>query len=379
MEVDFAETPKEAIKFGEVQIHGRVLPKQHLLNIQHLMNKTKVFMLKTSEWVSLGHPDKMADYISCFLLDRYLERDPLTRFAVEVQIKDQFATLGGEITSKAEFSNEDIAAFVRVAVSQIGYTREYQKRWGREHTICGDELEVTVHIGRQSPDIAQGVDRSAWGDQGIFFGMAVKNIDTGHMPSDHALAKKIGEALFNSGIGGLDIKVQVTMESNHVKEVIAAVPVESEELQHKVEDFIRNFVTEDNPQIIVNGTGKYMTHGPVGDCGTTGRKLAVDFYGGNCKIGGGSPWTKDGSKADLALNLYARECALTYLQEHGMDEVHCAISCCIGRREITISYFDGGNRLLATETVESDPEAIINHFRLRSPRFAEMCRRGLFA
>ena len=121
-------------------------------------------MYKTSEWVSLGHPDKMADFISCYILDRFLEQDPMTRYALEVMIKDNIVTLGGEITSKAQYSAEDIAAFVRVAVNQIGYTKAYQRIWGKENTICGDDIEVTQHIGRQSPDIAQGVDKLGWGD-----------------------------------------------------------------------------------------------------------------------------------------------------------------------------------------------------------------------
>src|SRR5574344_2795055 len=115
-------------------------------------------MLKTSEWVSTGHPDKMADFISCYLLARYLERDPKTRYAVEVQIKGQHVTLGGEVTSKVNFTEEDIAAFVRAAVNQIGYTASYQNRWGKENTICGDNIVVTSHISLQSTDIAQGVN-----------------------------------------------------------------------------------------------------------------------------------------------------------------------------------------------------------------------------
>lgn len=122
-------------------------------------------MLKTSEWVSTGHPDKMADFISSYLLDRYLEKDPMTRYAVEVQIKGLWVTLGGEVTSKANFTGEDIAAFVRAAVNQIGYTSVYQKRWGKENTICGDDIVVTPHISLQSADIAQGVNNDGWGDQ----------------------------------------------------------------------------------------------------------------------------------------------------------------------------------------------------------------------
>ena len=127
-------------------------------------------MIRFSEYVSLGHPDKIADYISQYLLDRYIEQDPDTRYAVEVQIKNFKVTLGGEVSSKAQFSDAQIAAYVRQAVNDIGYTREYMMKWGAENTICGDLLEVTTLIRQQSPDIAQGVNNNGWGDQGIFFG-----------------------------------------------------------------------------------------------------------------------------------------------------------------------------------------------------------------
>src|SRR5574344_2795011 len=108
-------------------------------------------MIKFSEYVSLGHPDKIADYISQYLLDRYIERDPQTRYAVEVQIKDWRVTLGGEVSSKCEFTSNQIKQFVRAAVNEIGYTREYMERWGAENTICGDLLGVTFLIRQQSP------------------------------------------------------------------------------------------------------------------------------------------------------------------------------------------------------------------------------------
>ena len=127
-------------------------------------------MIKFSEYVSLGHPDKVADYISQYLLDRYIEHDPQTRYAVEVQIKGHQETLGGEVSSKHHFSSQDIAGFVREAVNEIGYTRMYQQKWGAENTICGDMLNVSTLISQQSPDIAQGLP--GWGDQGIFFGYA---------------------------------------------------------------------------------------------------------------------------------------------------------------------------------------------------------------
>ena len=338
-------------------------------------------MLKTSEWVSLGHPDKIADYISCYLLDRYLDRDPYTRFAVEVQIKDNHVTLGGEVTSKANYSPEDIALFVKVAVNQIGYTREYQKRWGKETTICGDDLIVTQHIGQQSPDIAQGVDADGYGDQGIFHGMAVNSPATDYMPEDWYLAKKIGKHLYDIRYAGLDIKTQVTLRDGKPEEIVVAIPML---IKHSTQD-IANAVQwccggSKNYKLIVNGTGRFVKHGPIGDCGTTGRKLAVDFYGGNCVIGGGSPWTKDGTKADLSLNLLARARAVSYIKEHpDCPEVHCAISCRIGSPEILVVFTDkSGNELLSyRETIT--PAEVIKEFRLREPRFADMCRNGLFS
>lgn len=111
-------------------------------------------MIKCSEYVSLGHPDKIADYISQYLLDRYIECDPSTRYAVEVQIKGYHVTLSGEVSSNAEFTEEQIAYFVRKAVDDVGYTDEYLRYWGTENTICGSLLEVTSHISQQSQDIA---------------------------------------------------------------------------------------------------------------------------------------------------------------------------------------------------------------------------------
>lgn len=338
-------------------------------------------MRKTSEWVSIGHPDKIADYISCFILDRYLEKDPLTRYALEVQIKDCFVTLGGEITSRAKFTEEEIALFVRTAVTQIGYTREYQKIWGKENTIAADELVVTQHIGLQSGDIAQGVDASGWGDQGIFWGMATNDPATGFMPKDHWLARQIGQQLYESGCGGLDIKTQVTLLDDRPEEVVVAIPLREDQPVAPVEEIVQKICGDSGKyNLCINGTGRFVKHGPIGDCGTTGRKLAVDFYGGNCRIGGGSPWTKDPTKADLSLNLLARGKALSYIEHHpDCPEVHCAISCRIGSPLILVALYDRqGNELLSYRD-SVPPAELIRELHLREPKYAQLCRRGLFS
>ncbi len=338
-------------------------------------------MIKTSEFVSVGHPDKVADYISSYVLDRFLERDPQTRYAVEVQVKDECATLAGEVTSRAGFTPEDIAGFVREAVNEIGYTREYKNTWGNENTVCGDDLDVTVRIGRQSPDIAQGVDRDAWGDQGIFWGMAVDSPETGYMPRDHWLAKSLAQYLYGGRLAGIDIKTQVTLDGGRPEEIVVAIP-ELPAMAPAVDAAIAEWRKRngcEGGRLVVNGTGRFVMHGPRGDCGTTGRKLAVDFYGGNCRIGGGSPWTKDATKADLALNLYARHAALEYLKSHpGTGTVYCALSCRIGGKEVRASFLDGSLFELWNGVRELPPDAVAGMFRLREPRFARMCREGLF-
>lgn len=341
-------------------------------------------MRQTSEWVSLGHPDKMADYIACYLLDRYIERDPLVRFAVEVQIKDHFVTLAGEVSSTVHFSDRQLREFVRDAVYEIGYTAQYQRAWYSYNTICSADLKVAIHISQQSPDIGQGVDGGGWGDQGIFWGMAVRKTPT-MMPLDYQIAKTLGRRLFahrREYNVGLDIKTQVTLDGKKVRQVVVAAPYLGEEKMknHWVLDPIRQWLGEygKGAELIFNGTGRFTLHGPMGDAGVAGRKLAVDFYGGNCRIGGGSPWTKDPSKADLTLNLYARKLAMKKLGSCHADIVYCAISCCIGRPEIDVVFYNQRLVQIAAHREKRPPSEIIDELRLRQPTYTKRCREGLF-
>lgn len=336
-------------------------------------------MINFSEYVSLGHPDKVADYISQYLLDRYIERDPHTRYAVEVQIKDHIVTLGGEVASSVSFSKAEISAFVRAAVNEIGYTSDYQAQWGAENTICGDSLIIFSNIGQQSPDIAQGLN--GWGDQGIFFGMCTPDRRTCGMPYDHSLAKELCRELFDSKMGGLDIKTQVVTENGEPVKIIVAIPLDPERgtaTPEQVEAYIRSRVESKRKyEVIINGTGRYVAHCTIADCGTTGRKLAVDFYGGNCHIGGGSPWTKDGSKADLALNLVARRLAKNYTAETGVT-TYSRLACCIGKQEVDFSVTDAAGNIIAEGVMPLNPADIIRELKLDTPCYASMCRWGLF-
>ena len=358
---------------------------------------------KTSEWVSPGHPDKVADCISEYILDRIIEKDPTARYALEVQIKDLCVSVVGEMTTKNEIDTDKIREWVTEAVNKIGYTEEYQNRFGCENTICGRDIYTETHINTQSPDIAQGVNRDGWGDQGIFFGYFCRETDEGH-GIDYFLARKLGRILYQRALAGtdpigIDIKTQVTVEIEEggeyaVKDVIVAIPtIPGEITDRKLRSYIKKIIKENIPEaeganLIVNGTGAYHIHGPIGDSGTTGRKLVVDFYGSRSRIGGGSPWTKDGSKADLTLNMFAYELAKRYfklLKEEGVDvyRVETELSCCIGRSEVFcfVTAYDE-NEVPMYKTIESGkvlPSELIEKYELNRPHFFELCTEGLFS
>ena len=357
---------------------------------------------KTSEWVSLGHPDKMADYISEYILDRLIEKDPETRYGLEVQIKKHYVCLAGEITTNAGYTNYDLRELVNEAIMEIGYTHKYQEKFGKINTIAGEDVSVVDVIFNQSPDIAKGVDDNGWGDQGIFFGYYCNETPEGQ-GYEYQLAKDIGKKIYQKALSpnsvlGLDIKTQVTisLEANRdpermVEEIIIAVPmVEGKEKEGKreVKEILKQFPDTFHTHIIINGTGKYTRHGPVADAGTTGRKLVVDFYGGRSRIGGGSPWTKDGTKADLSLNLLAYDLAKDYFNElkemeAPIHHTEVELSCCIGRKEVLmqlIAYDEEGNpfhRMNDLKTIKHSE--LIKRYHLDKPIYAQMCREGLFS
>ena len=334
-------------------------------------------MRQTSEYCALGHPDRTCDFIACYLLDRWREKDPAARVALEVQLKDRFCTVAGEVASSHAFADDEIAAFCRKAVEEVGYTAAYKARFGEGRCVCGAELEVAVHLSRQSPDIAKGVDAGGWGDQGIFWGYAENTPGTGYMPLDYHLARKVAKAVAASGIGGIDVKAMVAVEDGAPAECVVAVPLPGGAGMEEVVGLVRGIVGRDC-EISVNGTGAYETHGSVGDCGTTGRKLVCDFYGGASRVGGGSPWGKDSTKADVTLNVLARRLALDYMKAGGLDAVRCSISCAIGGRTVRVCYWDGANRLLAEDVVEAAPADVARDLALSGESAAETCRRGLF-
>lgn len=332
-------------------------------------------MKKTAEAVSLGHPDKTADYISSYILDRMIAQDEQVKYAVEVMVKDNTVVLGGEI--KGDVSLTKINDYVLDALAEVGYDDFYSRRWGK-YAIDPAKIKVVNLIGQQSADISRGVEQNGWGDQGVFVGYACQGAD--HISREQYLARKLCKALYDYALQnihlGIDIKTQITLnELDGVETVIVAIPMLKD---IDLTTFIIMALGEEPENIVVNGTGTYKYHSSVADCGVTGRKLACDFYGTSAPIGGGSPWTKDGSKADVTLNIYARRLALQYLEDN--DECFVYLSSCIGQAKLpsaTVKTIKDGVATSTTIEFNKKPFELIEELELNKPIYAKLCCNGI--
>lgn len=332
-------------------------------------------MQKTAEAVSLGHPDKTSDYISSYILDRMIEQDKTVKYAVEVMLKDNTVILGGEI--KGNVSLDKVNDYVLKALEEVGYSENYAKIWGK-YAIEPDKIKVINLIGQQSAEINQGVEQDGWGDQGVFVGYACQS--ERKINKELFLARKLNCALYQKALHsdhlGIDIKTQITLDDDgHIETAIVAIPMLK---QVDLTPFVIETLGETPKNIIINGTGAYTYHSSIADCGITGRKLACDFYSTACPIGGGSPWTKDASKADLTLNLYARKLAKQYLADN--DECFVYLSSCIGKAELPSAALKTiKNGLVSMQNIKINlkPSEIIDELGLNQPVFANLCKNGL--
>ena len=331
-------------------------------------------MQRTAEAVSLGHPDKVADYISSYILDRMIEQDKNVRYAVEVMVKDNTIVLGGEITSTATLNNA--TEYVKCALAEIGYDNRYADIWGK-YAIEPDKIKVINIIGIQSPEISQGVDNNGWGDQGVFVGYACQG--EGKINRELYLARKLNKALYDKARSshnlGIDIKTQITLNDDKIETAIVAIPMLHDE---DLTDFVISVLGEKPANIIINGTGRYTYHGSIADCGITGRKLTCDFYSTAAPIGGGSPWTKDASKADLTLNVYARILACENLADN--DECFVYLSSCIGHAELPsglIKTIKNGIVSYHNLWCNQKPSNLIKAYGLDKPIYTKLCLKGI--
>ena len=340
--------------------------------------------LFTSESVSEGHPDKMADQISDAILDALLKEDPRSRVACETLIKTGMVLVAGEITTEAYVDIEDI---VRGVVNDIGYDNA-------DSGFDGHTCAVINAIGKQSPDISQGVDDSddheqGAGDQGLMFGYASNETDV-LMPApitySHRLVKRQSEVRKNGTLPWLepDAKSQLTFRyvDNKPVSVDAVVlstqhkdSVSNEELREGVfEEIIKPVLPEEwmtkETKIFINPTGRFVIGGPVGDCGLTGRKIIVDTYGGMARHGGGAFSGKDPSKVDRSAAYVARYVAKNIVAAGIAERCEIQLSYAIGVAEptsISVETF-GTGKISNTEIVK----IIREHFELRPKGLIKM-------
>jgi S-adenosylmethionine synthetase len=334
--------------------------------------------LFTSESVSEGHPDKMADQISDAILDAILTEDPNARVACETMVKTGMVVLAGEITTTAWVDLEELC---REVILDIGYNSS-------DVGFDGASCAVLNAIGKQSPDIAMGVDESndhdqGAGDQGLMFGYASNETDV-LMPApitySHRLVKKQAEVRKSGKLAFLrpDAKSQITFsyDEHGVPSGIEAVVLSTQhdpdvslkDLQEAVMDEIIKPVLPANwlhadTQFHINPTGNFVIGGPVGDCGLTGRKIIVDTYGGMARHGGGAFSGKDPSKVDRSAAYATRYVAKNIVAAGLADRCEIQVSYAIGVAEPTsISIETFGTGKLPDHEIE---ELIREHFDLR--------------
>ncbi len=352
--------------------------------------------LFTSESVTEGHPDKIADQISDAVLDAVLSQDQAGRVACETLVTTGLAFVAGEITTKAYVDIQDV---VRGTLKSIGYTRG---EYGIDHKTCA----VVSALDPQSPDIAMGVDTGGAGDQGLMFGFACDETPA-LMPFPiymaHRLAEKLAQVRKDGTLPYLrpDGKTQVSVayENGRPKKVTAVVlaaqhdedaetpKIQRDLMEHVVRAVIPAKMLDGGTQYHINATGRFVTGGPQGDTGLTGRKIIVDTYGGYGRHGGGAFSGKDPTKVDRSACYMARHVAKNIVAAKLARKAEVQLAYCIGVAEpvsVMVETYgtgavdDGAIERAVREIFPMTPKGIIEYLDLRRPIFKKTAAYGHF-
>ena len=359
--------------------------------------------LFTSESVSMGHPDKLADQISDGVLDAYLALDPFSRVACETLVTTGLAVVAGEITSKGTIDYQKV---VRDVIRDVGYTDD-------EMGISADTCSVLVAVGKQSGDIAMGVNEDdskgkdiGAGDQGLMFGYAC-NETPELMPLpialSHRILNRLTEARQKGEVDWLrpDSKSQVTIEyEGNTPKRLDTIVVSTQHAPHVSNEEIRKFVIEkickpllpkdldiSNITYHINPTGRFVVGGPPGDCGLTGRKIIVDTYGGWGRHGGGAFSGKDPTKVDRSAAYMARHIAKNIVASGLADRCEVQLAYAIGVSDpVSIKVDTEGTGKVADEKLcevvreffPLKPRGIIDYLDLRKPIYRKTAAGGHF-
>lgn len=348
----------------------------------------------TSESITPGHPDKVADQISDSVLDAILEKDPNSRCAAETTVEKGLCRVFGEVTTSADVDYESV---IRSKIREIGYTDD--------SLGFSDRSRIEIALHRQSPDIALGVDRDGAGDQGMMFGYATAETDS-FMPLALNESRKLAIALTEyrkSGKGSYlrpDGKSQVTVcyesgKAIYIDTVVLSSQhsedITTEELRKDLKENVilpslpGNLLNE-KTKFYINPTGRFVLGGPAADTGLTGRKIIADTYGGYAHHGGGAFSGKDGTKVDRSASYKARQIAKTLVSSGVFSEAEIQLSYAIGIADpvsihvVTDRTNIDEEKLVAfiRDNFALTPKGIIESLSLRSPIFAETARYGHF-
>lgn len=352
--------------------------------------------LFTSESVTEGHPDKVCDQISDAVLDAYLEQDPMARVACETAISTGMVLIMGEITADAIV---DISEVVRRKLREIGYTDSI-------YGLDADACSVLIHLDRQSPDIAMGVDAQGAGDQGMMIGYACKETDS-LMPMPIDLSHRLARRLTNVRKEGIlkylgpDGKSQVTVEYEDGKPIkVDTVVISSHHLsgitqeqiakdikREVIDVVIDSKLIDSQTKIYVNPTGQFIVGGPQADSGLTGRKIIVDTYGGYASHGGGAFSGKDPTKVDRSAAYMARYVAKNIVAADLADKCEIELAYAIGVVDPisvfvetfgTSRYTDEQIAEIIQDTFDLSPIGIIEKLHLREPIYSKTAAYGHF-
>ena len=352
--------------------------------------------LFTSESVTEGHPDKMADQISDAILDSVMEEDPMGRVACETMVTTGYALVAGEITTKSFIDYESL---VRGTVERIGYT---DAAMGFDSKTCA----VMSAVGRQSPDIAMGVDTGGAGDQGMMFGYATDETPE-LMPAPILWAHKLTAKLAEVRKSGLlpflrpDGKSQVSVEyegdtPRRVDTVVISTQhnpeatsnqIREEVIAHVIKTVIPPELLDQTTTYHVNPTGRFVVGGPLGDCGLTGRKIIVDTYGGMGRHGGGAFSGKDPTKVDRSACYMARYVAKNVVAAGLAKRVEIQLAYAIGVADpvsVLVDSFGTGNvpdskiSAIVRDHFQLTPRGIMESLNLRRPIYTKTASYGHF-
>ena len=353
----------------------------------------------TSESVSEGHPDKVADYVADSILDAHIEQDPHARVACEVLVKENHMVLAGEITSQASV---DAAQVARRAVAEIGYTDEAEP-------FCADRIEIITYLSQQAAEIAHGVRRvgaaaleQGAGDQGIMFGYATDETPE-LMPLPILLAHRLAAVLAQHRHGGRvsflrpDSKTQVSVRygddgPQQVTDVLVSTMHAADVTQAEIQAYVRERVVpealgdwaHEGIRLIVNPSGSFIQGGPSADAGVTGRKIIVDSYGGMGRHGGGAFSGKDPSKVDRSGAYFCRYVARQVVLAGIARRAEIQVSYAIGVAQpvsVKVDTFDTGDERAAAAFVRGfdfRPAAIIERLGLLRPIYRRTTNYGHF-